>query len=209
MTSEHTALEHIFALPKPQQAKTQRLLFVLSATGLLVGVVLALYPFWPRLQYAVSRSGVIAATSFLPEKEYASVTPVRSIEDRLFIPAIGVNIPVFDGNETVLSKGAWRLPDTSSDPTAGNMIISAHRYKFLPPASETFYLLDKVTKGDMIVLHWRGKEYRYRVSESRVVQPDDLSVLAQTQQPQLTLITCAPLFSTSHRLVVTAEPLEL
>lgn len=205
MASEHAALNRLFAPPKPQQAKTQRLLFALSATGLLVGVVVALYPFWPRLRYAISHPNIVAATSFQPEKERPGVAPVRITDDRLFIPAIGVNIPILEGNEMVLSKGAWRLPDTSSDPLAGNMVLSAHRYKLLPPASETLYLLDKVVRGDMIVLDWRGKEYRYSVAESRVVKPDDLSVLAQTERPQLTLITCTPLFSTAQRLVVTAE----
>lgn len=208
MASEYTAVEHIFAPPKPQQAKTRRRLFVLSATGLLVGVVFILYPFWPRLRYAVSRPNAITAASLRKENEQPSIPPANITDDRLLIPAIGVNIPIFEGNETALSKGAWRFPDTSADPLSGNMVLSAHRYKLLPPASETLYLLDKVVSGDTIVLDWRGKEYRYRVSESRVVKPDDLSVLAQTERPQLTLITCTPLFSTARRLVVTAKLVE-
>lgn len=209
--AEHITLQRVFALPRsrPRHAVRRRALFVLSVAGLLLGLALLLYPFWPRLQYAVSRPNAASAHSVTIGKERSLVAADRVItENRLFIPKIGVDIAVLEGDATVLDKGAWRLPNTSPDPLVGNMALSAHRYQFLPPASETFYLLDKVERDDVIVLRWQGKEYQYRVTGSRVVQPDDVSVLAQTEQPQLTLITCTPLFSTARRLVVTAELME-
>jgi sortase A len=84
-------------------------------------------------------------------------------------------------------------------------VISAHRWKFRPPDTRTFYNIDKLAVGDEIKIFWQGKAYYYRVRETKVVTPDQTEILYPTKEPQLTLFSCTPLFSTSHRLVVVAD----
>jgi sortase A len=104
-----------------------------------------------------------------------------------------------------LSQGAWRLPETSTPDLGSNTVISGHRYKYLPPNNLTFYLLDKLAAGDIINVVWKNKEYDYRVRESKIVPPTQISILDPTEEPILTLFTCDPIFSEKNRLVVTAD----
>ena len=53
-----------------------------------------------------------------------------------------------------------------------------------------------------------GKTYRYIVSETRIVSPEDVSVLQSEDKAELTLITCYPfnyLGSAPKRFVVQAQ----
>lgn len=71
-----------------------------------------------------------------------------------------------------------------------------------------FYLLHKLEPGDEIeVTFWR-KQYRYRVTEKRIVPPSDVSFLTpQTEKEMLVLATCTPPGTTLNRLLVIAEPM--
>lgn len=174
---------------------------VFFAVFFLLGLTLVLYPFAPLLAY----------TMFPPQEAAVIVQPAslvadKPLENRLRIPKIGVDIPVLEGDEGVLERGAWRIPQTSDNPTNGNMVISAHRFRYRPPSKTTFYLLDKLSAGDILDLTWNGTQYQYVVQESRVVAATEMSVLDETERPTLTLLTCHPLFSTKHRLIVLATP---
>ncbi|MBU3942768.1 sortase, partial [Patescibacteria group bacterium] len=127
-------------------------------------------------------------------------------KDWLMIPSIGVEIPVVAGNsESALEKGVWLLPGGSTPSAGGNTAFAAHRYKYRPPHKQTFYLLDEVEIGDSVKIYWKGDLYNYTVFESIIVSPDDIGVLNQTDESIITLITCTPLFSDKHRLIVKAK----
>lgn len=182
-------------------------LLVLGATGMT-------YPFW-ALQYfgdyayldAVASEremgqyviGGITAT--VPPQPRATDRPLPS--ERLVIPKAGVNMRLTTGEDVkALNKGGWIFPGTSIPGQFGNTVIFGHRFKYLPPSSNTFYNLDKVVPGDQFSIFWKGEEYRYQVIETRITGPDDLSVLDKSDGTIVTLVTCAPLFSTAQRLVV-------
>ena len=123
--------------------------------------------------------------------------------DRLLIADVNINMPVFLGaTEKTLNKGGWLFPNTSRPELGGTSVIFGHRYMYRPPKSNTFWNLDKVEMGDIMILTWHGKEYKYKVFEKKVVEPTDLSVIQPTSDSRLTVITCTPLFSTKQRLVV-------
>lgn len=195
-----------------------------------LGIALIAYPFAPLALYTIAPS----APSYpyrtelleLPQAELgfdgaalpavpttppswqndANAAKPRPIGNRLVIPKIGVDIAVVDGpDERALVRGGWRLPQTSADPKESNMVISAHRFRYRPPSTQTFYLLDKLAVGDTFILYWNDKEYDYRVTDARVVAPSAVGILAPTSAPQVTLFTCTPLFSTAQRLVVVGE----
>ena len=126
---------------------------------------------------------------------------------KLIIDKIGVEMPISATADSAegLEVGAWLIPNTSTPDRSSNTAIAGHRFKNLPPSSNTLYLLDKLENGDEIVVYWNNKKYTYQMSNSEIVLPDDLSVLNATSSSRLTLITCTPVFSTAKRLIVTAD----
>ena len=129
----------------------------------------------------------------------------------LTIPKIGVEMPiaVTQNENQGLDKGAWLMPGTSTPDKGGNTAFAAHRFRYVPPSSKTFYLLDKLTIGDEVQISWQGKEYWYEVTESKIVSPNATEVLDDKGHPTITLVTCDPIFSTSNRLVVSAVLVEV
>lgn len=131
----------------------------------------------------------------------------RPPDNRLVIPKIGVNLPIVEGQneDRALNRGAWRIPNSSNPLEGGNTVLSAHRFRYRPPSNLTLYLLDKVKAGDLMIVYWQGKEYDYRVSQTKIVPRENTDIAEPTQTAQLTVFTCHPLFSTAQRLVVIGE----
>lgn len=127
--------------------------------------------------------------------------------NRIIINKIGVDMPIIvsDSEKEGLSKGSWLLPNTSTPDQGGNTVLSAHRWKYLPPSKLTFYLLNKVETGDIVSVVWEKKNYYYKVRETRVVDNTAINILNPTNKPILTLFTCHPVYSTKNRLVVIAD----
>ena len=136
---------------------------------------------------------------------------VVSQGNRIVIPKIGVDIRIssLKNEKRALSQGAFHFPGTSTPDKGGNTGFSAHRYKYVPPSSKTFYLLDKLTVGDNFSIFWEGKEYQYKVTKSFLVDPNAIEVLDPTDVPSVTFVTCNPLFSTKERLIVRGELLRV
>jgi sortase A len=195
------------------------IIMIVICQALAVGLIIYLItlPFYPTVKYdltyntpeikaeaqnaEVVREEVAEIKNHLPETEYA-VSP-----NRVIITKIGVNAPIVEAKTAAvgLSKGAWRMPDSSTPDKGGNTVLTGHRFKYLPPNNLTFFLFDKLEKGDLVSVIWENKDYLYRIRETKVVEPTDLSILAKSDKPILTMFTCTPVYSTSHRLVVIAD----
>ena len=64
--------------------------------------------------------------------------------------------------------------------------------------------------GDEIRFRTSREEIRYRVTDTSIVQPDDVSVLEKREKPSLTLITCYPFYyvgNAPRRFIIHAERL--
>ena len=128
------------------------------------------------------------------------------IRNRLVIAGAGINMALREGQSAnILYRSGWVFPNTSTPDKGGNTVIFGHRFRYLPPVSNTLYSLDKVNVGDKFYIIWGGVKYDYIVSEKKVIEPIDLSVLNQTDKSAVTIVTCFPLFSTKQRLVVIGE----
>lgn len=133
--------------------------------------------------------------------EYEPVTG-----NRLVIPSIGVYIGIVEGNDdSVLFRGAWRRPNSSTPDRGGNTVITGHRFHYVPPNNKTFYNLNKVENGYKIFVIWEEKEYIYEVYESFIVEPNQTEIERNTTENILTLYTCHPLWTANKRLVVRAK----
>jgi sortase A len=68
-----------------------------------------------------------------------------------------------------------------------------------------FRHIDELHRGERVVLEMPYGRFTYTVTGSRVVLPNDVSVLDPAGYSRLVLSACTPLFSASHRLIVFAR----
>lgn len=131
---------------------------------------------------------------------------LEELNTKLLIDSISVEGDIFQGKDSkTMDKGFWHFPTSVYPGQQGNSVIIAHRYLHVPPAKDTFFNLDKVRKGDSIVVMQGNKSYTYIVSEVKVVEKNDISVLQDSTEHQITLITCTPLWTSHQRLAVVAK----
>jgi len=120
----------------------------------------------------------------------------------LRIPKINLEVPVFnDTDDLTLNRGVGRILGTAQIGQPGNLGIAGHRDGF-------FRGLKDVARGDIIELVGPGRTDRYVISQMQIVLPEDVSVLAPSPTPMLTLVTCFPFYyigNAPQRYVVTAS----
>ena len=106
----------------------------------------------------------------------------------LEIPRLVLRVPVLEGtDELTLNRGVGHVKGTALPGECGNVGIAGHRDGF-------FRVLKDVTSGDTIRLVTLGETLGYTVEDIRVVEPEEIQVLAPTSTPVLTLVTCYPFY---------------
>jgi len=131
---------------------------------------------------------------------------LEELETKILINSIEVDGPVFEGLDSyTMDKGFWHFPISALPGEKGNMVIIGHRYLKLPPNKDTFFNLDKVKVGDRIGVVQSNTQFTYIVTETKVVEKNDISVLTDYSDWRITLITCAPLWSSNQRLVIVGK----
>ena len=116
---------------------------------------------------------------------------------------LGVGLDV---EAATLRQGPGHYPSTALPGQPGNIGIAGHRTTFGSP----FGTIDQLADNDTVhLLDEHGREWVYRFVASKVVDPDNVWVLADdalgSERDLVTLTTCHPRFSASRRLVVWAE----
>ena len=108
-----------------------------------------------------------------------------------------------------LENGLAHFEGTKKPGEGGLIFIFGHSSFYLLSAGkykEIFRNLEKVKAGDEILVWYKNKEYKYRVFETKIVDPSDVSVLKDTPTEQLSLMTCVPPGTSLKRLIVNAKP---
>ncbi len=178
---------------------------VFAVVFMLAGAVLV-YPFVPEIRYRLSHHPTLTPAVQLAQVSATQPAPISNRHNRVIIPSIGVNSPILESSSLAIldtHEGVWHQTGTLA---SSNFVIAGHRFKYLPPNTTTFYNLDKLKSGDVIVVDWEGKRSIYTVSGIRTVKAGDISVIAPTTEPQLTIYTCSDKRET-ERIVVAAKPL--
>src|SRR5262245_37752192 len=112
--------------------------------------------------------------------------PDHELIGRLEIPRLNLSVMVVDGDDdATLKRAAGHLPETPLPWEFGNSAVAGHRDSFFRP-------LSSIKLNDRLRLITPHGAFHYAVSKLRIVQPDDLSVLAPTGRSSLTLVTCYP-----------------
>ncbi len=177
----------------------------------MLGIAFVVMPLVPNAMFASKQTDtislVLGATTIAGFETEATVQPeqMNSQENRLFVPEIGVDAIIHEGeSEAALRQGIWRIPTSSTPDRGSNTVLTAHRWQWLS-GPNTFYHLDKLAVGNVISVRWEGQKYLYKVSAKFETTSDDLSIEQPTNQPILTLYTCELWWNSDTRLVVVAE----
>jgi len=107
---------------------------------------------------------------------------------RLTVPRLNLSVMVFEGDDAaILKKGAGHIPVTALPPQSGNLAIAAHRDTYFRP-------LRLIRRNDVIEFTTPQGVRRYTVTDTEIVRPSDIHVLANAPGRDLTLVTCYPFY---------------
>lgn len=154
----------------------------------------------------------IASSSTDEKEEIIRVAP----DPKIIIPSVGIDAPVVYGMTSIaepdvqraLQDGVLHYANSPKPGQPGNSVYVGHssnvpwapgNYKFI------FAPLEQLQLNEIFHLNYEGIQYTYRITSIEVVMPDNVSVLASTDNPTVTLITCTPIGTNLKRLVIKAE----
>jgi sortase A len=121
---------------------------------------------------------------------------------RLQIPKINQDVPVVEGDGwEQLKKGVGHHVNSANPGEIGNVVLSAHN----DIHGEIFRDLDKLEKGDLVIIFSERQSYTYVVEDVLIVEPTQVEFLESTSSPTATLISCYPYLVDNKRIVVTAN----
>lgn len=149
-------------------------------------------------------------TSSWSEKRVAEYEAARAAagdapQAVLNIDHLDIRVPVYNGADDFnLNRGVARIIGTGRIGEDGNLGIAGHRDGFFRP-------LKDIAIGDRFTLETFFGTKEYAVSSIEIVDPTELRVLAPTDTPTVTLVTCYPFYHVGNapqRFIVKAEPLE-
>ena len=126
------------------------------------------------------------------------------------IPAFGPHwqFTLIEGTALAqLDLSPGHVPDTQWPGQVGNFAVAGHRVT----AGNPFWSLPSLRPGDLVYIQTKLNDYTYRVTGKRMVLPTDLGVLdpvpghpaQRPTQRLITLITCDPAWTGTHRVIVT------
>jgi sortase A len=126
----------------------------------------------------------------------------------LYIPKLAKNWIVVEGvTQQDIRYAPGHYPKSALPGQVGNFAVAGHRNR------ATFWRLDELNKGDVIVAESKTTWYVYRVSLTRIVKPHQVEVVepvpgkpgVKPTKAMLTLTTCNPKFDNYQRLIIHAE----
>lgn len=151
--------------------------------------------------------------------------PIGFAPDRLVIESIGLDAPIIPTNiKEIEYQGLtyyqWLAPNEPAvgwhESSAllgspGNTVLNGHHNVY----GEVFKDLVNVHEGDVIEVHSGNNVFRYRVAlamllperfKSLTVRLENARWILPTEDERLTLITCWPYESNTHRVIIVALP---
>lgn len=164
---------------------------------------------------------------FIRPSSHVSATPIIvdatnsgpvGPEAKIIIPKVNVEAPVIYDVPTIeekdvqagLERGVVHYITTPNPGEKGNSVIFGHssgnilnkgKYKF------AFLLLKSLDNNDTFIVQKDGKRYVYKIFNKYITKPTDVSVLQPIagKTATMTLITCDPPGTSTHRLIIQAE----
>jgi sortase A len=111
--------------------------------------------------------------------------PVDGVDFAISVPKLGYYSAVKEGVDlSVLYSSPGHYPETPWPGQTGMVGVAAHNVYWIN--------FPELSRGDEIDLETRYGTFKYHVTGSRIVQPDDRTILLQGPGRHLTLTTCWP-----------------
>jgi sortase A len=152
--------------------------------------------------------------------------PPSEAPSRLVIPAIDLDAPVRLAETYFVevrgeSYQQWLAPnefaagwhaDSARLGEPGNTVLNGHNNIY----GEVFRDLTELSVGDTILVYGENTVYKYRITNYMIlpekyeqldVRMNNAQWILPSQDERLTLITCWPYESNTHRLIIVAEPI--
>ncbi|HVF78949.1 MAG TPA: class E sortase [Solirubrobacteraceae bacterium] len=121
---------------------------------------------------------------------------------RILIDKIGANFVLVNGTDgNDLRKGPGIYDDVPFPGAPGTTAIAGHRTTYAAP----FRRIDRLDKGDRVVVEMPYGRFTYEVERTRIVKPTEVSVIDRVAFDRLVLSACHPLYSAAQRIVVFAR----
>jgi len=152
------------------------------------------------VQPEMEKSAPLEAGETIPTVNTLAIPKISVTAPIIFVDSIGEEV-IQEG----LRQGVVHYSGTANPGTAGNAFITGHSSNYWWDRGSYNYVfanLNKLAVGDQAKIYFNGNKYVYQVTEVKIVEPTDLSVLAQTETPTLTLMTCTPPGTSWKRLIV-------
>ena len=191
--------------------------------GIVIGLFVVWQVWWTDVQANQHTSEVLAGMA-LPDAPDGTISddakqrgpaPLPAMPDGAYavlrVPAWGSKymVPIEEGVglDAVLHQGmAGHYPDTQGPGQIGNFALAGHRQSH----GAIFLHVDQLQPGDAIIVETAEYWYVYTVTDSAVVAPSEVEVIApvpgnpgaEPTDAMITLTTCHPLWSTAERFVV-------
>ena len=161
-------------------------------SALVIGGAVVLGWHWWRLHEAAEAQRRakewLSRTTGAPRLELPRGLHRGDVIGELEIPRLHLSVVVFEGDDAgILRLGAGHIPETALPPGSGNIGIAAHRDTYFRP-------LRAIRLDDVITLKTPAGASWYAVTETKIVRPSDIGVLARAPGRDLTLVTCYPFY---------------
>lgn len=161
-------------------------------------------------------SGTTTATASTTEARHTSpitASPGREPDvGRMYIPRLRAQvwgIPIYAGvSDDELDLGFGWFPTSVEPGMAGNFAVAGHRTE----AKRPLYFVEKLRKGDEVIVRTEAAWFVYRLTRQRIVTPRSTWVVDPVPDPALratpdamrrliTLVTCTPRGTTRQRWI--------
>lgn len=121
---------------------------------------------------------------------------------RISMPTLERSFVMVEGVRTSdLRKGPGHYADTPLPGQRGTVAVAGHRTTYLAP----FRTIDRLERGQPVVLEMPYGRFVYRVEKTRIVAPTATEVTRTVGYDRLVLTACHPLYSAAQRIVVFAR----
>lgn len=129
-------------------------------------------------------------------------TPGPRSPTRIVISSVNIDWPIVEGDSwEELKQGIGHRVGSANPGERGNLVLAGHDDVY----GEPFRDLEKIEIGKEVLVYAGATTFRYVIKARRVVAPNDLSVLAPSKNPVITLVTCTPYRIDTNRFVLIGE----
>ena len=121
---------------------------------------------------------------------------------RIIIPRIGLNHLTYEGIDlSVIDYGPSHWPGTAMPGQVGNTVFPGHRVTHSHP----FLDIDLIQIGDEVTFTNSTGTYTYKVTQTLIVDDEDVWIADPTDTPTMTIFGCHPKHSAKQRYVVKGD----